>query len=70
MQSPRATGAGLQLTGYIKFIRGTRTTFKSPKKFFFKLKGTTLSYYKSEDEQGEPAIQKFNLTGALWCVCV
>lgn len=62
--SPRATGAGLQLTGYIKFIRGTRTTFKSPKKFFFKLKGTTLSYYKSEEEQGEPAIQKFNLTGA------
>jgi len=56
----------LQLTGYIKFSKTTRLTFRSPKRYFFLLKGTTLSYYKGEDEYstGEPAMQKFNLTGA------
>lgn len=56
----------LQLTGYIKFTRPTRLTFRSAKRYFFLLKGTALSYYKDEEgyTTGEPPMQRFNLTGA------
>ena len=40
-------------------------TLKVAKRYFFLLKGTSLAYYKHEDSytQGEPPLQRFNLTG-------
>lgn len=56
----------LQLSGFIRFTKPTKLTFRSPKKYFFLLKGNNLSYYKGEDEytSGDQFIQRFNLTGA------
>lgn len=64
--SAKSDSPALQLTGFIKFAKPTRLTFRSPKKQYFLLKGTNLSYYKSEEDysRGETFIQRFNLTGA------
>ena len=55
------------MTYILAFLRGTRMTLKVAKRYFFLLKGTSLSYYKHEDSysQGEPAMQRFNLTGSV-----